>query len=430
MPEPHTSPLWLAVRLPALAAEPPASAGHTLEQVGLWGLELTHQVSLAPPDTVFLEVGGSQRLFGGPGEIRRHAREGLQGLGQTPAYLAAAPTPQGARLLARASPGTWVTDRRTLRHTLMPLPCQLLDPTPAQQEALDALGLSRLGDCLRMPRSGLRRRIGDPPVRRLEQALGERPEPRHCITPPQHYRGRLELPAPTTATRAAGFGLHRLLRALVGMLRGIDAGVQQATVILEYPDAPETRLTLGFLRPTRDLEYMAHIARHRLERQRLPDVAVAIRLEADQLLPYHGTSGQLFEEVGTSTEAVRTLSERLIARLGTDCVHRLAVCPDPRPERAWRRIPLEHPDQPPVATPPRPAWLLRRPQRLRSSEDRPYWGGPLHLEAGPERIESGWWDGEDVVRDYYVARAPGGSRLWVYRDHRPPYGWHLHGFFA
>jgi len=52
---------------------------------------------------------------------------------------------------------------------------------------------------------------------------------------------------------------------------------------------------------------------------------------------------------------------------------------------------------------------------------------------GPERIESGWWDGGDVRRDYFVARTPDAETVWIYRDHR--YGtddgeWFLHGLFA
>ena len=34
----------------------------------------------------------------------------------------------------------------------------------------------------------------------------------------------------------------------------------------------------------------------------------------------------------------------------------------------------------------------------------------LELLAGPERIESGWWDGADVQRDYYVAQRCGMAR--------------------
>ena len=42
----------------------------------------------------------------------------------------------------------------------------------------------------------------------------------------------------------------------------------------------------------------------------------------------------------------------------------------------------------------------------------------LNCSAGPERIESGWWDGADVARDYYLARDAQGARQWVFRDLR------------
>jgi protein ImuB len=55
----------------------------------------------------------------------------------------------------------------------------------------------------------------------------------------------------------------------------------------------------------------------------------------------------------------------------------------------------------------------------------------LVFEEGPECIESGWWDGRDVARDYYVARSGQGERLWVFRNRRDAgTGWFLHGWFA
>jgi protein ImuB len=55
------------------------------------------------------------------------------------------------------------------------------------------------------------------------------------------------------------------------------------------------------------------------------------------------------------------------------------------------------------------------------------------LKDGPERIESGWWDDDDVRRDYFIAETARGEIVWLYRDHR--YGiddgeWFLHGLFA
>ena len=55
---------------------------------------------------------------------------------------------------------------------------------------------------------------------------------------------------------------------------------------------------------------------------------------------------------------------------------------------------------------------------------------PWVLRDGPERIESGWWDGKDVRRDYFVAESPSGARVWLYRDGRGGFGdgeWFAHG---
>ena len=68
---------------------------------------------------------------------------------------------------------------------------------------------------------------------------------------------------------------------------------------------------------------------------------------------------------------------------------------------------------------PRPLWLLAEPQPL-EGEEQPRYQGALELEEGPERIESGWWDGRDVRRDYYVARTPAGVRVWIFRERRTP----------
>jgi protein ImuB len=87
----------------------------------------------------------------------------------------------------------------------------------------------------------------------------------------------------------------------------------------------------------------------------------------------------------------------------------------------------------------RPLWLLAEPQALETDEDGrfPRYEGALAIEEGPERIESGWWDGKDVARDYYVARDPVGVRLWIYRERgrssrssRSGHGWFLHGVFG
>jgi len=75
-------------------------------------------------------------------------------------------------------------------------------------------------------------------------------------------------------------------------------------------------------------------------------------------------------------------------------------------------------------------WLLPAPQLLAAPKGLPCRHGPLRLLSEPERIETGWWDGGEVARDYYTAIDRHGVRLWVFREREQPHGWFLHGVFG
>jgi len=48
--------------------------------------------------------------------------------------------------------------------------------------------------------------------------------------------------------------------------------------------------------------------------------------------------------------------------------------------------------------------------------------------VGPERIETGWWRGPHIQRDYYRMTTQDGRRGWIFRD-RATGRWFLHGWF-
>ena len=75
----------------------------------------------------------------------------------------------------------------------------------------------------------------------------------------------------------------------------------------------------------------------------------------------------------------------------------------------------------------RPLWILPEPLPLTTN---PEYHGPLKLVDGPERIETGWWDGKGIARDYYVATNAKGVHLWIYRNRNRQATWHLHGIFG
>jgi protein ImuB len=78
---------------------------------------------------------------------------------------------------------------------------------------------------------------------------------------------------------------------------------------------------------------------------------------------------------------------------------------------------------------PRPGWLLNTPQALIERHGAPFYRTTLTLVAGPERVEAGWWDGQGVARDYYIAADARSHWYWLFRE-RATGDWFLHGFFG
>ena len=135
---------------------------------------------------------------------------------------------------------------------------------------------------------------------------------------------------------------------------------------------------------------------------------------------------------------LRRLIERLRARLGDEAIHGLTLREGHRPEKAWGKTAppaisgcsRTPPGHEPLGSHRRPLWLLPAPQPLPVEDGLPHRRGPLLLIGEPERIETGWWDGEEIARDYYTATDPDGIRLWVFREREAPHGWYLHGVFG
>jgi protein ImuB len=402
-----------------------------LERLAGWAAQFTPAVSIEPTGIV-LEIESSLKLFGGLGKLLAALRSGLRSLGLQ-AMMGIAPTPLAARAFARAEArGIAVrscAEMADLPSRLAGLPLFLLDWPGRTLELLADLGIVRVKDALALPRGGFSQRFGSEALAMLDRLAGRVPDPRLAYEPPARYHARLELPAEADGVEAILFPLKRLLAEMEGILRGRGAGVQELDLNLEHGGRSHTRLALSFATPEREAEFILAIAREKLGRLQLAAPTIGLRLAAERLLPF-----TLREETwlpGREERAVgrARLIERLAARLGPGRVFGIALADDHRPERGWK-IPPAASSRAPFDGGPRPAWLLRRPQKLVAGPDGPTLQGALRLLAGPERIETGWWDGEPVSRDYFVAANRAGETVWIYRERRDPGAWFLHGLFA
>jgi len=407
--------LWAALHFPDLPSQatsrghaPPDAAGEALAAIAAWLGQFTPKVTLEPPHGLAAEIQGSLRLYGGIGRLKARLRAGLAELGFE-ASVAFAATARAALWRAAGGGGP-----------LEELPVEVTGLEPDKLQLLRGLGIRSVGELVRLPRDGLTLRFGQALAAELDRALGKIPEPRRFFVPPARFDARLELPAPVTHAEGVLFAARRLLVQLEGFLAARHAGVRGFTLTLLHDRAQPTPVAVQLAAPARAAAHFLALARERVERVTLHAPVEAIRLEAGDLEPLPGASAALFRDARAAGEDWTRLVERLAARLGGGAVHGLAVHSEHRPELAWRATEPGAKVAPPIEPPgPRPLWLLEQPRRLGEGE--------FALLAGPERIESGWWDGNEVRRDYYIARSGDGSLAWIYRTVD---GWYQHGIFS
>jgi protein ImuB len=398
-----------------------------LEQLAAWCGQFTSLVSIVPPQALLLEVQGSLTLFGGLAALLERLRHGLAGLGYS-AQLAVAPTPLAATWLAGARTEARVTTSAELAGALARLPLAGLGFTKTQLQALRNMGVRTVGECRRLPRDGLARRLGAELVLALDRAHGRAPDPRAPYVAPHRFEATLVVPGTVDNTEGLLFPLKRLLQELGGVLTARGAGVAALTLTLRHPKAAPTRVELGLVSATRDARHLTELFRERLARVALPEPVEEIVLAAPRMLPLAQAYQDFFTVRRAADQSGAELIERLRSRLGERAVQGIAPVADHRPELAWR---YAEPGQAGAAleSGARPLWLLPEPVTLESRDGQPWLGEALTLEGSRERIESGWWDGRDIARDYFIARNHRGECFWVYRE-LATQRWWLHGVFG
>lgn len=413
-------------------------------EVGMSLMMFSPDVALLDEATVIVEIGASLRLFGGLLSLCRQAKAMLATLGFT-ARISAAPTGEGAWLLATHARGAGaqrVLQLTSLERVLLLLPMLAVPEVRPFADWFSGLGCETIADVCRLPRAGLQRRCGEHLLDSLDRAFGTAPELFDWLELPPTFSSRIELPDRLEHADAALFAAHRLIVQLCGWLCAKQLAVSAITLSIEHERGrqalPPTLIEIALGEPAWREEHLLRLLKERLHRVELAAPAIALRLDASKVESATPATDSLFPEAGGSPEDHARLIELLIARLGDENVLRPAPTADHRPEVANRWVPTSQVAQK-IALPeslPRPTWMLAAPVRLLMRQHRPFYGSPLRIMSPAERIEAGWFDGELVTRDYFVAQGDDRSCYWIYcervssREAETAPRWFLHGLFG
>lgn len=342
------------------------------------------------------------------------------------------------------------------------------------------VGIDSIGGIARLPRKSLASRFDPRLSLRIAQLTGERAEP---LAPPRsdelptasHAFDMPILLRDTTADDLVSL-VERLVGECVAPLAGRGRGVLALQVRLERSQGADPRaacmataniaplvIDVGLFQPSTNVKHLADLVRLRMERMRMPSEIEGVAVDVVAIGETACRQQTLFESLpgeaaaSPSAHELGMLFDRLSGRLGRGAVCAPQLVADAQPEHAWApTAPVARPAARPaarraaprmaapkapgwVACERRPLWMLPRPvlvEAVSVAPDGPpsrfRHGSEIHEIAkahGPERIETAWWRGPTVRRDYYVVETKTGARYWLFRRLRGG-EWFLHGMFG
>ncbi|NQW48987.1 MAG: hypothetical protein HQ464_14600 [Planctomycetes bacterium] len=405
-----------------------------------------------------------------------------------------------ARPLARRHGRWAIVPAGTQMLVLAGLPATALRLDAAVLAQLGDVGIETIGDISRLPRKSLASRFPPQLADRLAEFTGERAEPLviPCSgeLPAASHAFDFPLLIRDTTMDDLVATIGPLVRECVVPLAALGKGVMSLQVRLQRSPAGEPReaclpaiIDVGVFQPSSSPQHLLELVQLRMARMRLPREIEGIAVEVISVGTVLCRQRTLFGEgAETSASQVGMLFDRLSGRLGRGAVFEPRPVADAQPEHAWVAVPpvatslsastvpvatgrRGRTEQPQgqqsqsvgrrigtlvgdaTASCRRPIWMLPQPVRLENvlvvPAEQPeslrlpparFRIGTQSYEIvkayGPERIETAWWRGPTVRRDYYVVETSTGGRYWIFRRLRGASvgrlggEWFLHGTFS
>ena len=330
-------------------------------------------------------------------------------------------------------------------------------------QTLTRLGIETVGQLQAIDRGDVRSRLGDDLIRRLDQLTGAIQEPVIVCRKPPEFMANKILEYATSHRETIEVVVNRLVAELCEELKSRQLGslvwkvrlsAQQQTAGIDF--------RVSLFQATATADHVVPLVSMQLEqvllarnRHELNINEVTVEVSSCVLLVQQ--QRQLFDDnPRLDRQALAHLINRLSSRLGNDNVVYPTFQSRAQPERSFQFRPLVDPHRKRRASKAihtshvlgRPLRLLSPPievavQREAIADREPAFCKPAQITFnkgvnrtaqeivrswGPERIETGWWHGATVQRDYWSIVTQAGTQFWVFSDLKQR-KWFVHGEF-
>ena len=311
------------------------------------------------------------------------------------------------------------------------VPLARLDVDPKLRDSLARLGVTTLGQMVRLPGGGILERFGREAHRLYQLAAGERWDPLVPVAPPEAPDERVVLDDDEHDIERLVFflkgAIDRLLDRLAARGRALTALHVELTLRHAVGDTELRADCIKPAAPTLDGRALLRLVHLRLTGMPPAAPVNAARVWADDV---HASREQLAMFAAKPRRDLRAADEalaRVRAELGDDAVVRAVLREGHLPEASfgWERLAHVVQAAPaPRLVRPLVRRLYARPQLLppqaRQVRDDGWllWGlehGAVVRILGPYIVSGGWWQHE-LHREYHFAELRRGDCLWVFYD--------------
>ncbi|QNA85427.1 DNA polymerase Y family protein [Sphingomonas sp. So64.6b] len=445
-----------APELDVVDAEPDADLDG-LRKIALWaGQRYSPFVSPDAPDGIWLDITGCGPLFSIERALLKDLHRRVASFGLS-VQIAVADTAGCAHAVARHVPaGRPVTiEPGDHRKAIALLPISALRLPASDVEGLRKLGFERIEQLIGAPRAPLAKRFGRNLHRRLDQALGNLPEPIEPIFPEHLPRARRGFMEPIATPEAFTQVIDDLVGDVVGQLGRMGKGARRLDCYFHRVDNHTQAVRVGTAAPSRDQKHLAKLLCAKIETIE-PGLGIeAMTLVTPLVEAMAARQGEGLESLGRRGPDLAALVDALANRFGQRSLHRTGPQASAMPERSVALSPALGQASGAAWDDdlPRPSRMLAQPEPITViallPDDAPrlfVWRRKRYRVTqgdGPERLHGEWWreSGQEAdrpltVRDYYQVETETGGRYWLFRvgdgvsQSSGDMRWFIHGAFA
>lgn len=321
---------------------------------------------------------------------------------------------EAAKVLALNGTNQVFQHNSAIKQALAKCPLEHTDLTQPQCFALHRVGIRDIATLLQMPVTELGKRFDNSLIQYL-CALRAEVVPRYVYYHPEsHFFSSLTPSYEISENTRLLPWMTQLMEEFMTYARLRNKLSTSLAFELHFRDEQALSVCIQSATPLFKSNQWHSLILLKLETLTLPAPVIQLSLKVSELEEIKEQTTDFFTN-RVHVFAQKQLLSRLQTRLGYEAVCAPISGNDHRLDQ--HQPSLSAPGNLPAYT--LPSICLRQIEPLRAGS---------HIEHGPVRLHTGWWDGNIQKRDYYIARANDGRRMHVFKDTEG--NWFVHGWYC